>query len=78
VHLGVLLNHESVHYDVGANRPKESRFLLQTQRNNGVWFHSRHLWAQNEETAHLPDLVDRRSFDQLLGGLQPTAKSPTD
>ncbi|MBI3415939.1 MAG: VCBS repeat-containing protein [Verrucomicrobia bacterium] len=48
------------------------------QRNNGVWFHSRHLWAQNEETAHLPDLVDRRSFDQLLGGLQPTAKSPQD
>ncbi len=30
VHLGVLLNHESVDYDTGANRPNESRLLLQT------------------------------------------------
>ncbi len=41
--------------------------------NNGTWFHSGHLWIQNEGTAHLPDVVDRRSFKQLLdfGGPQP-------
>lgn len=37
-------------------------------RNNGAWFHSGHLWVQNEETAALPDLVDRRSFSELLTG----------
>lgn len=45
-------------------------------RNNGAWFHSKHMWIQNEDTASLKDLVDRRSYDQLLGGLQPPAKSP--
>ena len=34
--------------------------------NNGAWFHSNHLWLQNENTARLPDLVDRVSFDELL------------
>jgi hypothetical protein len=38
-----------------------------TPRNNGAWFHSRHLWVQNEDTHRLPDHVDRRSFDDLLG-----------
>ena len=35
------------------------------QPNNGTWFHSRHMWIQNEETAALPNIVDRRSFDEL-------------
>jgi hypothetical protein len=34
--------------------------------NNGAWFHSRQLWVQNEDTARLPDIVERRSFDELL------------
>src|SRR5688572_11870483 len=34
--------------------------------NNGAWFTTDHLWLQNEDTAHLPDKVDRRSFQQLL------------
>lgn len=34
--------------------------------NNGAWFHSQHLWVQNEDTSRLPDGVDRRSFQQLL------------
>ncbi len=37
-------------------------------RNNGAWFHAQSLWIQNEDTALLPDLVDRRSFKELLGG----------
>jgi putative membrane-bound dehydrogenase-like protein len=47
-----------------------------TIRNNGAWFHSRHLWVQNEDTATLKDLVDRRSYEELLGGLKPSGKSP--
>lgn len=35
--------------------------------NNGAWFHSRHLWVQNEDTSRLPDNVDRRSYAVLLG-----------
>jgi len=34
--------------------------------NNGAWFHSKHLWVQNEDTAKMQDLVDRRSFEELL------------
>ena len=43
--------------------------------NNGAWFHSRHLWIQNEDTAHLPNLVDRRSYVELLRGVLPLPKS---
>ncbi len=35
--------------------------------NNGAWFHSEHLWIQNEDTDRLSDKVDRMSFDELLG-----------
>jgi len=34
--------------------------------NNGAWFHTRHMWVQNEDTNRLPDLVDRLSFDDML------------
>jgi putative membrane-bound dehydrogenase-like protein len=44
--------------------------------DNGAWFHSRHLWVQNENTAHLRDHVDRRSFNDLLTAIEPTAKRP--
>jgi putative membrane-bound dehydrogenase-like protein len=47
-------------------------------RNNGAWVRSRHLWFQNEDTAHLPDLVDRRSFDDLLRGPLPPALPPSE
>lgn len=48
------------------------------QRNNGAWIHSRQLWVQNEDTAHLKDLVERRSFDDLLRGAMAAPKSPED
>jgi hypothetical protein len=38
--------------------------------NNGAWFHSKHMWVQNEDTAELPNLVDRRSFEWLLRNLE--------
>ena len=34
--------------------------------DNGAWFHSKHLWIQNEDTASMKNLVDRRSFEELL------------
>jgi hypothetical protein len=34
--------------------------------DNGAWFHSGHLWVQNEDTSLLKDHVDRRSFKELL------------
>ena len=46
--------------------------------NNGAWVHSNHLWFQNEDTAHLPDVVDRRSFQQLLDFGAPKAKTPEE
>ena len=49
--------------------------LVRDGTDNGAWFHSRHLWVQNEDTATLPNLVDRRSFDDLLKLVKPDAKS---
>jgi putative membrane-bound dehydrogenase-like protein len=49
-----------------------------TNRNNGVWFARSTMWIQNEDTAHLPDKVDRRTFKQLLSGSQPRAMSPEE
>jgi putative membrane-bound dehydrogenase-like protein len=43
--------------------------------NNGFFVHSRHLWWQNENTANLPNLVDRRSFNDLLKDIEPRGKS---
>ncbi|MBX7167628.1 MAG: hypothetical protein K1X74_14960, partial [Pirellulales bacterium] len=64
-----------------AAQPGESGALPLISRrgtNNGAWFHSAHLWVQNEDTARLKDLVDRRSFRQLLGSTAPRAKSPAE
>jgi putative membrane-bound dehydrogenase-like protein len=47
-----------------------------TNRNNGVWFARDTMWIQNEDTAHLPDKVDRRTFQQLLGAGNPPPLSP--
>jgi putative membrane-bound dehydrogenase-like protein len=43
--------------------------------NNGAWFHDRQLWVQNEDTDLLKDLVDRRSFNDMLVSIDPGAKS---
>ncbi|MEK6233687.1 MAG: polysaccharide deacetylase family protein, partial [Planctomycetales bacterium] len=44
--------------------------------NNGAWFHSRTMWVQNEDVARLPNLVDRRTFNNLLKDAPPKPKSP--
>lgn len=50
--------------------------IVRGMTNNGAWFHSRHLWVQNEDTSRLNDLVDRRSFNELLADSPPRARSP--
>ncbi len=64
---------------VMAGKAKDSNALpkiVHDGMNNGFWVHSRHLWWQNEDTASLPDHVDRRSFNDLLKDVEPRGKSP--
>jgi putative membrane-bound dehydrogenase-like protein len=49
--------------------------IVRDGTNNGFFMHSRHLWWQNEDTANLPDLVDRRSFNDLLKDVEPRGKT---
>ncbi len=51
--------------------------IVRDGTNNGAWFHDRHLFVQNEDTAELPDLVDRLALDDLLEDVRfPGPKSP--
>ncbi len=43
--------------------------------NNGFFVHSRQLWWENENPANLPNLVDRRSFNDLLKNVEPRGKT---
>ena len=55
-------------------------------KNNGAFFHSNHMWVQNEDTNRLADLVQRISFVDIIRDEknpqknlgQPVAKSPAD
>lgn len=48
------------------------------QRNNGAWFKDGHLVVQNEATAALEGVVDRRSFKELIAFDIPAPKSPDE
>ena len=52
-------------------RPAEEEIppIVSKGTNNGAWVHSRHLWWQNENTDKLPNLVDRRSFNDVAQGM---------
>jgi len=52
--------------------------IVREGTNNGAWFHSGHLWIQNEDTHRLPDHVDRRSYADLMGQTAgfPPARTP--
>ena len=43
--------------------------------NNGAWFHSETLWVQNEDTARLPDLVERLKIDDLINTVHEPRKN---
>jgi putative membrane-bound dehydrogenase-like protein len=50
--------------------------IVRDGANNGFFVHSRHLWWQNEDTAKLPNVVDRRAFNDLLKDVEPRGKGP--
>src|SRR5262249_41563858 len=54
----------------------EIPMIVRNGTNNGAWFHSRTLWVQNENTNLLKDLVDRRSFNDMLMSVEPTSRRP--
>jgi putative membrane-bound dehydrogenase-like protein len=59
-----------------AGEPGALPKIVRDGTNNGFFIHSRSLWWQNEDTAKLTDLVDRRSFNDLLKNVEPRGKSP--
>ncbi|HET6883433.1 MAG TPA: PVC-type heme-binding CxxCH protein, partial [Pirellulales bacterium] len=63
---------------LSGKRPDESAVppFVVGGTNNGAWFSNRHLWVQNEHTDKLKDLVDFRSFGELLKDVEPQARSP--
>ena len=58
-----------------AGEPGALPKIVRNGTNNGFFVHSRQLWWQNEDTAKLPDHVDRRSFNDLLEGRRPDGRS---
>ncbi len=48
-----------------AGEPGALPLIARGGADNGVWAHSGHLWWQNEDTAKLKNLVDKRSFEVL-------------
>lgn len=60
-----------------SDRPDLPLIIRANGSDNGFFVHSRHLFWQNEDTDKLPDLVDRRSFNELLAqaNLPPRPKS---
>jgi len=59
-----------------AGKPELPPIVRADGTDNGMWVHSRTLWWQNENTDKLPNLVDRRTFNELLKDVEPRAKSP--
>jgi putative membrane-bound dehydrogenase-like protein len=59
-----------------AGAPGALSKIVRDGTNNGFFVHSRSLWWQNEDTAKLPNLVDRRSFNDLLKDVEPQGKTP--
>ncbi|MGO9924218.1 MAG: PVC-type heme-binding CxxCH protein [Isosphaeraceae bacterium] len=59
-----------------AGSPAALPRIVKVGTDNGFFVHSRQLWWQNEDTSSLPDLVDRRSYSDLLKDVEPRGKSP--
>ena len=55
---------------------RDSSHGLSNASSNGAWFSRDHMWVQNEATSGMPDLVDRRSFADLLADETIRPRSP--
>ncbi len=58
-----------------AGTPDSLPKIVQSGTDNGFFVHSRALCWQNEHTAGIKTLVDRRSFNDLLENVEPRGKS---
>jgi putative membrane-bound dehydrogenase-like protein len=63
---------EGVRGQDGGIGPVIPPFVRADGTNNGAWFHSGALWVQNEDTAKLPDLVQKLTFAEMLAPLDNT------
>lgn len=45
--------------------------IVRNGTNNGAWFMNRAMWVQNEDTDTLPDVVEHKTFAELLGTTEP-------
>jgi putative membrane-bound dehydrogenase-like protein len=64
---------------LAAGKPGEANALppiAVNGTNNGAFLRDRHIYWQNEHTDLLPDLLDRRAFNDLLAGVEPGPKPP--
>ncbi len=52
--------------DPAAKGPVIPPFIRADGTNNGVWFHSGAIWLQNEDTAKLPDCVEKVLLKDLV------------
>jgi len=59
-----------------AGTPGALPMIARDGTNNGAWFANHAMWLQNENTDKQKDLVDRRTFNELLKDVDPEAKSP--
>lgn len=57
---------DEIRGDPAAKKPVIPPFIRADGTNNGVWFHSGAIWLQNEDTAKLPDGVEKVLFKDLL------------
>lgn len=65
---------------VTSKRPDDSFIppIVRGVTNNGAWIHSRKMWVQNEDTARLPDKVDRMSLAELAKRIEKEANKKGD
>ena len=59
-----------------ASEPGALPTIIRNGTNNGFFVPSPHLWWQNENTAQLPDHVNRRSFGDMVKDVPRHAKPP--
>lgn len=64
------------HVSSGSRRDADAiPMISRSGTNNGAWFANNYIWLQNEDTARLPDGIDRMSFVDMLRPVQTEPKT---
>jgi putative membrane-bound dehydrogenase-like protein len=64
--------------DSQAGDPRHIPPLVRAGRNTGAWFKHGRMFVQNEDTAKLGNVVEMRTFQELIAFDTPPPKSPED